>query len=309
MILFDAASQPYSIGGLDNLVCPEMEWANILALTPGTGGPDVLTRGTLSIKCAFGGREVYRVGDRRHVVSDDRLLVLNCGEQYASAPETQSVESFCLFFHPRFVDEALRTRISPDDYLLEHPGEESGGSLHFLDDLYSESTRLHRRLRGLRDRLRSRNGEVPAPDYVAEQFHLVLGDLLESHREVMGRMMRLDQVRYATRVELYRRLERARSFIADNFRNRFVLDDIAGAAALSPHYLLRLFRTMYGNTPHQYLTELRIRHARGLLEKTSDSVTTVCFDSGFESPASFSLLFRKHTGFSPRAYRRNARQR
>ena len=307
MILLDAAPRPYSVGGLDNLVCSEMEWANILAQTRGSGSPEMQTRGTLSIKCAFGGEEVYHVGHRRHVVSDDRLLVLNCGEEYASMSATPSVESFCLFFHPRFVDEALRTRLGSDDYLLEHPAEESEQSLYFLDDLYAESTLLHTRLRRLRDRLQSRSGEAPAAAYVNEQFHLVLGDLLESHREVVGRIRKLDQVRYSTRIELYRRLEVARSFIADNFSRQFALADIAEVAALSPHYLLRLFRRMYGTTPHKYVTELRIRHARQQLETTSDAVTTICYDSGFESPASFSLLFRKHTGFSPRSYRQNMR--
>lgn len=304
MILFDSAPQAYTIGGLDKLICSEMEWSNIAALTHGVNAPNRITRGTLSIKCAFGGEETYLVGERKHRVADDRLLVLNCGEEYASQTESeQGAESFCLFFHPKFVDGVLRAQVMPEDHLLDTPFDEFKQPIQFVDQMYSGQSNLFARILRLRNRLRVRSKAPVSAEFLHEQFHLLLGELLATHREVAGKIKRLDRVRKVTRVELYRRLEQGREFIEGNFQRPILLADIAAAAWLSPYYLLRLFRQLYGVTPHQYLTWRRVEHASFLLETTSESITSICFATGFDSPTSFSLLFRRHKGMSPRAYR------
>ena len=79
---------------------------------------------------------------------------------------------------------------------------------------------------------------------------------------------------------------------------------LAKAAALSPYHFIRLFREVYGSTPHQFLTELRIERARALLRDTDLSVTDICMEVGFSSLGSFSDLFRRRVGHSPSRYRR-----
>ena len=63
----------------------------------------------------------------------------------------------------------------------------------------------------------------------------------------------------------------------------------------------------FGETPHAYLTRVRIDRATRLLTLTGRSVTEVCFEVGFTSLGSFSTLFKRRTGWSPAAYRRRAR--
>jgi AraC-like DNA-binding protein len=82
------------------------------------------------------------------------------------------------------------------------------------------------------------------------------------------------------------------------------LDTMARAACFSKFHFLRLFRQAYGATPGRYRSQLRLERARTLLETTGRSVTDICLDVGFESLASFSGAFRKHTGESPQRYRR-----
>jgi AraC-like DNA-binding protein len=85
------------------------------------------------------------------------------------------------------------------------------------------------------------------------------------------------------------------------------LADAAAAAHLSPWHFLRLFREAFGETPHQFLTRLRIERARYLLTVTRRSVTDVCLDVGFSSLGSFSTLFSRRVGLSPAAFRRQVR--
>ena len=73
--------------------------------------------------------------------------------------------------------------------------------------------------------------------------------------------------------------------------------------ALSPYYLIRMFRHVYKQTPHQYLVERRIARAKELLRDSDLSITEICMEVGYESLGSFSTLFRKVAGVSPSIYR------
>lgn len=100
------------------------------------------------------------------------------------------------------------------------------------------------------------------------------------------------------------RLRRVREQLAAGPHEPLDLAAMASWACFSKYHFLRLFRQAYGETPIRYLSQLRLERARALLEETDRSVTDICLDVGFESLASFSSAFRKHTGDSPQRYRR-----
>jgi transcriptional regulator GlxA family with amidase domain len=88
-----------------------------------------------------------------------------------------------------------------------------------------------------------------------------------------------------------------------------VLADIATRAAVSVRTLNRRFQTETGQTPMQWLTGVRVRHAQQLLETTSVGVERIGRDVGFASPANFREQFRRLTGVSPQSYRNTFRER
>jgi len=90
----------------------------------------------------------------------------------------------------------------------------------------------------------------------------------------------------------------AKKFIDNNYANEITLDDIAGAAFISKFHFVRLFKKYYGKTPYQYLTEVRIIKAKELL-KGGHSVSETCYQLGFNSLSSFSILFKKMGGSTP----------
>jgi len=94
-----------------------------------------------------------------------------------------------------------------------------------------------------------------------------------------------------------------RHFIVNNLYKQVNLDLLAQTQFTSKFHLLRLFRRYYGQTPKQYLTEKRIEKAKELLQKDL-TITSVCFEVGFESPCSFSTLFKARTGQTPAAYKK-----
>lgn len=88
-----------------------------------------------------------------------------------------------------------------------------------------------------------------------------------------------------------------------------VLADIATRAAVSVRTLNRRFQTETGQTPMQWLTGVRVRHAQQLLETTSAGVERIGREVGFASPANFREQFRRFTGVSPQSYRNTFRER
>jgi AraC-like DNA-binding protein len=107
--------------------------------------------------------------------------------------------------------------------------------------------------------------------------------------------------------DTFRRLCRSRDFLAASFDERLRLEQAAANAFFSPFHYHRLFRRAFGETPHEFLTRLRLDEAKRLLATGEGSVTDVCFAVGYESLGSFSLRFKELAGCSPSEYRRRAR--
>jgi len=104
------------------------------------------------------------------------------------------------------------------------------------------------------------------------------------------------------KVYLYRRVVQAKLFMDTNYHEAIDLHAIADQAYFSRYHFIRLFSKIYGKTPHQYLTWVRIEQAKLLLQ-TDLPVQEVCFAVGFDSIGSFTGLFKKRAGQSPAQYR------
>jgi AraC-like DNA-binding protein len=105
--------------------------------------------------------------------------------------------------------------------------------------------------------------------------------------------------------ELFRRLCRSRDYLAAGLNQPLRLADAAREACLSPYHYHRLFARTFGETPHDFLTRLRIDRAKRMLARERLSVTEVCFAVGYESLGSFSARFRRLVGYAPSEYQRS----
>lgn len=104
--------------------------------------------------------------------------------------------------------------------------------------------------------------------------------------------------RYATST-----LERVLAWIEENAHRNLTLGDIADAAHTSVRTLNRRFHDETGQSPMEWLTGVRVRHAQELLETTDHGVERIAERAGFASPANFRAHFRRLVGVSPRDYR------
>lgn len=113
----------------------------------------------------------------------------------------------------------------------------------------------------------------------------------------------------ANRIAVPTALDDVLAWIELEAHRDLTLSDIAARAAVSIRTLNRRFVAETGQTPMQWLTGVRVRHAQQLLETTTDGVERIGRDVGFASAANFREQFRKLAGVSPQHYRTTFRAR
>jgi AraC-like DNA-binding protein len=95
----------------------------------------------------------------------------------------------------------------------------------------------------------------------------------------------------------------ARDLLASRLDRPPTLEELAAAVGTGPFPLLRAFRDAYGLPPHAWLTQQRVRTARGLLDAgvtPADAAVAV----GFVDQAHLTRHFRRILGVPPGSYRR-----
>ena len=99
-------------------------------------------------------------------------------------------------------------------------------------------------------------------------------------------------------------VENARAFILDNFSHNISLQQLSRHCLVSPFHFSRIFKTIMNTSPHQYLTGVRLNHARVLLTTSGQSVTDVAFACGFNSLEHFVTAYRQRFKVSPSVHRK-----
>jgi AraC family transcriptional regulator len=98
-------------------------------------------------------------------------------------------------------------------------------------------------------------------------------------------------------------LRRAMDYLQEHASEDIHLEILAKTAELSKYHFIRLFREQVGQTPAQYLTDVRVNKAIQLLQKTDLDITQIAYETGFGSLGTFERAFKKRLGLSPSQYR------
>jgi AraC family transcriptional regulator len=118
-----------------------------------------------------------------------------------------------------------------------------------------------------------------------------------------GRQQRPSEARPCER----RRAVEAAMWIDANAHEPIHLERTAREFGLSPFHFLRLFASVLGVTPHQYLIRSRLRRAARLLADDPRPITEVALDVGFGDLSNFVRTFHRAARMSPRSFRRAAK--
>ncbi len=99
------------------------------------------------------------------------------------------------------------------------------------------------------------------------------------------------------------RLFAARRTIAEQFEKKLTLDSISRACGLNRAKLTRGFKTVFGTSIAEALSEERLRRASMLLQTTNRPVSNIGYEAGYLNNASFARAFARRFGVCPSEFR------
>lgn len=93
-------------------------------------------------------------------------------------------------------------------------------------------------------------------------------------------------------------------YIRENYRENLTLQVLAEKFNMSESYISSLIKKKTNKNFGEHLMEARIREAQRLLRETNDSIEEIAVQVGYPDYFYFSKVYKRATGISPAAYRR-----
>jgi AraC family transcriptional regulator len=135
----------------------------------------------------------------------------------------------------------------------------------------------------------------------------IISNITEFSIHAHEESLRLSLKKKIVREENYKRVAAVRDWMEDHFSEEASLKQLASSAALDPQHFLRLFTQLYSKTPRQYIIERRIGEAKRLLANPDMTIESICYQIGWQSVPTFTLIFKQKTGATPGQFRAGAR--
>jgi AraC-like DNA-binding protein len=88
-------------------------------------------------------------------------------------------------------------------------------------------------------------------------------------------------------------IEKARNFMLANFDKNIGLQELAEHCCVSLFHFSRIFKAIMKVSPHMYLSDIRLNHARLLLENTKYPITQIAIQCGFNSVEHFATAYKQ----------------
>jgi AraC family transcriptional regulator len=203
------------------------------------------------------------------------------------------LKTLLILFNEEFVDEAFNFAVASEEQLLATSSNKGGAHLQVPSVPFYCNTIIQQQIN------RIIQEDSFNADHIDARLFSLLSAFLLHNDDTVRQIKKVRAVKKSTQDELYKRLFLARQFMNDNVCENVKIGDIAKEVCLNKFHFLKTFKTLYNITPHQYLIELKLEKAYRELKSRRYAVGEVCDIVGFQSPATFSHLFKKRFGVSP----------
>lgn len=248
-------------------------------------------RGPLSIFTNLSGKSTVSCGKEITSVPQGFFYTTNQDQRYTLEVEN-SAETFNIHFGEYWADQVLRSLVTSPGRLLD----EAYFTVPFERiELYN---RLHHRdhhFDNMIADLRNENDGMREE----ERLYDMLVYLLAKDSDVRKKARAIPALKKSTRDELVKRLLITTDYIYSLYDKDISLDELARVSCLSKFHFLRLFKIVFGKTPHQFINEVKVLQSRHLLKDPKIEVKAIARSLGFKDASTFSRMFYQQTGFYP----------
>ncbi|MCU0353320.1 MAG: AraC family transcriptional regulator [Cytophagales bacterium] len=254
-----------------------------------------------AIKYVVEGVEDYFLNGTRHAVGASQYLLTNCQlEGHVEIESKKNVRGICINLKPEILAEVAASLQRPDTAYADLCIGNYLQSAHFVESRYN-ATHTHLGQLLLNFSASIRYGKWNNDDLTTEFFYSLSEKIIADQTPVFKQLQQIPSLKPATKKDLYKRLLRGKEFIHSDFASPLTIERVAQEACLSQYHFFRLFKAVFGITPHQYILQKRLDCGSLLLQKQNHSVSDAAIAAGFPDIYTFSKAFKKRFGFSPSA--------
>ncbi|MBD2862204.1 helix-turn-helix transcriptional regulator [Paenibacillus oceani] len=243
-----------------------------------------------------GGRCDYVLGDRTIPLQPGDLIIMNgltphCPKVDRSAEYVRTMFSFDPHLVQLFGHNLLACNpLKPFETLRNHHIRLSTATKTECEDILSRINRYYYS----EDPVHRNRLLAAFYDLLMLIYELCRGEM-ESARNGVS-----DWERYVQQIVAY---------IEEKYMEDIGLDRMASELHMNRFHMMKVFREVTGMTVFDYLFKRRIDQAKLMFHHCpDDSVTDVCYKSGFKHPSHFSRVFKKQVGTAPDPYRKQIRE-
>lgn len=235
------------------------------------------------------GRGNYFVNGQEYTMDEGDIIIFNNVEPHGWNLLDGDMHLLVMIFSPEFVAEKLN--VFDWDYLK--PFVERGSN--FKNRIGKEEAVSHEIRKGIREIYGEWEGKKEGyPLMIKANVLRILTMLIRAYQDESKSAEMLKEKKNAMK-----RLEQAFAYINCHYCDKITLDEVASAAYMSSNYFSSYFRKVTNIGFSEYVTRLRIAHARELLRDTDKSVTDIALECGFNNISNFYRLYKKHVGRAP----------
>ncbi|MGN1140346.1 MAG: helix-turn-helix domain-containing protein, partial [Oliverpabstia sp.] len=102
-------------------------------------------------------------------------------------------------------------------------------------------------------------------------------------------------------------LENSIAFMQKNFSEKISVEQLAQICHVSKCYYIKIFKAYTGQTPYEYLQNVRLQHSKLSLMENIKSVEEIAQESGFSESKNFIASFKVKVGMTPMQFRKQNR--
>ncbi|URN95635.1 MAG: AraC family transcriptional regulator [Candidatus Pristimantibacillus lignocellulolyticus] len=113
----------------------------------------------------------------------------------------------------------------------------------------------------------------------------------------------IQQIRQEREHQTFNMIDHAIQYIEKNYKRELSLEETAEHVHLNPYYFSKVFKQQTGETFIDYVTNIRIHHAKQWMTNKDLSLKEICYLVGYNDPNYFSRVFKKVVGKTPSEYR------
>ena len=99
-------------------------------------------------------------------------------------------------------------------------------------------------------------------------------------------------------------IQDVKNYIAENLNEKLTVQRLANESHMSTSHFSRVFKQQTGFSPYDYVLITRLNKAKYLLQKTEMSVSSIAYETGFNSESNFICFFTNNEGISPGKFRK-----